>query len=95
MAFLEKFWQNLLFSVLQRATFKLPSPKTHLTDCFVIFCQFEPSLSSLDLMDQRFHLAKNKSCNSCLSMLTLLKHDYSARLKSNKRTKMSAINSVV
>ncbi len=43
-------------------------------------------------MDQRFHLAKNKSSNlPCLSMLTLLKHAYSTRLKSSKHAKMSAI----
>ncbi len=41
-------------------------------------------------MDQRFHLAKNKS-----SKFTLLKHAYSTRLKCNKHAKMSAILIVV
>ncbi len=43
-------------------------------------------------MDQRFHLAKISLASSpCLSMLTLLKHAYSTRLKSSKHAKMSAI----
>ncbi len=37
----------------------------------IYFCQLEPILFCLYLMDQRFHLGKNKS-----SKLTLLKHAY-------------------
>jgi hypothetical protein len=51
-------------------------------------------------MGQRFHPAKKnclgslsclKACLLCLSMLTLLKHAYSTRLKFSKHAKMSAI----
>jgi hypothetical protein len=46
-----------------------------------MFCLF--------LMDQRFHLAKNKS--SKFTLLKHAKHAYSTRLKSSKHAKMSIL----
>ena len=52
----------------------------------VIFCQFEPFLSHLDLMDLKGNLLKNKS-----SEFVLIYFAYSTRLKCRKHAKMSDI----
>ncbi len=65
------------------ARLKLSSPKSLIIDCF--FSQFEQFLTHLDLMDQRFHPANNKT-NKCI----LLKHAYSTRIRLSKLAKMSA-----
>jgi hypothetical protein len=69
------------------------SPKnTHLKkNCFCyISANWNQFCFCLYLMNQKFHLAKNKS-----SEFTLLKHAYSTRLESSKHSKMSANNSVL
>jgi hypothetical protein len=68
------------------ARVKLSSPKMHIIDCLCyIFSHFEQFLTHLDLMDQRFHPANNKT-NKCI----LLKHAYSTRIRLSKLAKMSA-----
>ncbi len=62
------------------AKLKLSSPKTHIVDFFLAM---KPFLSPLDLMNQRFHPAKNKSNKSILS-----KHAVSTIPKSSKHAEM-------
>jgi len=57
--------------------------KTDFTECFLLYLSpLEPFLFFLFIMDQRFHPLKIRlACLSSLSMLTLLRHAFSLRLK--------------